>query len=135
MQIPLTAFSIVVMWQFLTLSGAGTTENLIPKTFREEEIESAPQDFRPSMSSMAAGVDEIAAYTLFYSLKSVITARLLDVVWHRMSPADREKYAPLNRVLREHDIYINDGMPLSRAHRELLLSLRPFIKLSQSGGK
>jgi hypothetical protein len=131
-QVPLNSFAITVMWQFLTLAGLDTTQNLIPRTFKQEEIQAADPVFQQSMAAMTQGLNEKEVYQVFGTMKTKLAHDFLDAAWARATLENKQEYDALYNVLKQHDMYLPTGIAYSDAHKELMRSLTPFIALYRS---
>lgn len=127
LQTQMTAFSIVVMWQFLMFPSKESIRFLSLKTFAEDDLLQAPHSERAAMERMAEGLNEHFCYDAFTALKRGLAKTRIDEAMQSMPPKSRARHAAMHKTLLEHDVYLTSGVAFSEEHQQMLRSLKPFL--------
>jgi len=127
-------FSIVILWQFVMLDSESASRTLIPKTFKQEEIDSANPAEREPMADMARGVTEDEAINLFNELKHQFVSSFLKESWENLSESDKVANWPVQQAMLIADLYCRQGVAFSEEHKELLFRLIRFTRWFQTSG-
>lgn len=129
-------FSIVILWQFLMLNSESTSRSLIPKTFKQEDIDSAnsAERHRQLMAAMARGLTEDEAINTFNEIKHWFPQLFLSESWDNLSESAKIANWPMQQAMLIADLYSRQGVAFGEEHKELLLRLIRFTRWFQTSG-
>jgi hypothetical protein len=133
-QIPFKHFLIVILWQFLMLDSESTSRTLIPKTFKQEDIDSADPAERQLMADMAHGVTEDEAINIFNEIKHQFPNLFLGESWQRLDESEKIANWPMQQAMLIADLYCRQGISFSEEHKELLFRLVRLTRWFQTSG-
>lgn len=110
---PFKNFNVIVLWQFMTMGSSYTSDDMIPKTFSDEELKNAG-DEETAMRNMASGVDEDGALHMFreFKMKSVHSFGKRFVAAQEKSDDDTFMII----ACLDEDIFVKDGVALTPEH-------------------
>jgi hypothetical protein len=118
-QLKLGAFNVIVLWQFILLTGFETSASL--------HITTKPDNFDPddpiqkqTLDRMIRGFDEEGVLRCFQDLKLRLINSWLDVVWDRLSPEEKIQHDALHRALRLVEIGAKQGTTSTEEYVTLL---------------
>ena len=127
-------FSTVILWQFLMLDSESTSRTLIPKTFKQEEIDSVDPAERQLMADMAHGVTEDEAINIFNEIKHQFPKLFLSESWQRLNKSEKIAYWPTQQAMLIADLYSQQGLAFNDEHKELIFRVSRFTRWFQTSG-
>jgi hypothetical protein len=133
-QVRFEHFSIVILWQFLMLDSEASSRTLIPKKFKEEEIDAADSAERQLMADMASGVTEDQAINIFNEIKHEFPQLFLSESWQRLDQSQKIAYWPMQQAMLIADVYSRQRVAFSDEHKELIFRLARFTRWFETSG-
>jgi hypothetical protein len=115
-------FSIVVLWQFLMLSGNDKTSRALNfYTFDDDQIANE-QDIieRDKKIRASFGFSEHEALAAFAVLKFQLRDQLVDVLSANFTEQEKANYGWMAQRMKQQDLFAGDGRAFTLEHRYLL---------------